>query len=147
MTMKEEPFEILSAFVDGEQAEPGALARALSAPGAREALLDFVLLRVETAVDRSVPAPETYRAIDRALRSDDRARWWRRVIPVPAPLLAAGAAVTLALALWAGIGPDRSAPREWDVPPVPDRVVRFESGVDWHERESGPADEARGAVP
>jgi hypothetical protein len=129
-----EPMELLSAFLDGEEVRPAALADALSTDGAREALRDWTLLRADLRDDEEIPGAETYRQIQATLRADERGAWWRRVVPIPAPALAASVLVALALAFWTGLAlrPGIPAP---DEPPVTTHVVRFEPGVDWHEIE------------
>src|SRR5262249_26090184 len=52
-TMKEESFEVLSTFIDGETVDPGRLERALAQPGALEALVEFARLRAGIASDTS----------------------------------------------------------------------------------------------
>ena len=98
--MNPEPMELLSAFIDGEEIEPAALAEALTAPGAREALRDFALLRAEVQEDDSTPSPEAYLEIRKTLAAGERAAWHRRIVPVPAPALAAVMVLTVALAVW-----------------------------------------------
>lgn len=128
-----EPMERLSAFLDGEEVEAEALAAALSAEGAREALLDFALLRAEIQRDESEPSPQTVRSIRRRLGDGRRTAWWARVIPVPAAAAAAVLLIGVALSVWAGHA-WRGAPADLsEPPPVPDRVIRFEPGVDWQE--------------
>jgi hypothetical protein len=123
--MKTEAEECLSAFVDGEPVEPMALAAALSEPGAREVLVDFVLLRAALSSEPEPPA-----AFVEKMRADLRER--PRVMRVPNTLrLMAGAAVLL-LALLGALDLHRMIrPQGSDEPPTPTRVIRFEPGVDW----------------
>ena len=117
--------EILSAFVDGEAVEPAALASALAAPGAREALIDFVRLRAAFA-DESRPS-DAFEEEMRGRLAGRRAPWGAR------PLRWAAAAALIALA---GVGVldigrrFRPAPSP-DEPPSASRVLRYEPGVDW----------------
>ena len=118
--MTDDPFETLSAFVDGETRDPVALAAALAAPGAREALVDFVLLRAAVQADTSVPRARALvgvRAETRGPRGARRfrARW----------LVAAAAAVLLAAGLWA-IRPAAKHPERAATPPTPTRDVTFD---------------------
>jgi len=129
--MNDEPLVALSALLDGEEIEPAALAEALSAPGARELLRDFALLRAEVREDDSLPGPAVYRRLALDSGPVPASSWWRRAVPVPAPLLATAAAVLVSLSVWVGI--ERSRPQAFEQPPTPDQVLRFEPGVDWHE--------------
>lgn len=129
--MKNEPLTALSALLDGEEIDPATLAEALSSPGARELLRDFALLRAEVRGDESAPGPEAYRRMNLDYGSEPRLSWWRRAVPVPAPLLATAAALLVSLSVWVGIEKHRAP--AFEVPPVPDQVLRFEPGVDWHE--------------
>ncbi len=129
--MIEDPAELLSAFLDGENVEPVALAEALSSPGAREALRDYALLRARVRADTVSPGAAFYEAMERALGSERRARFWEwSWIRVPAPAFAALVVTALGLGIWAGFGLQRGTKGN-ETPPRPDRVVRFETGVDW----------------
>ena len=117
--------EILSAFVDGEAVEPGALASALMEPGAREALVDFVLLRAALADEREPPTA----FVERMRRRLGGARPFARL---PRSLLLVAAAAILALATLGVLDLGRLVrPVRPDAPPTPTRVIRFEPGVDW----------------
>lgn len=131
-----EPMELLSAFLDGEEVEPTALAEALTTPGARETLRDFALLRAGIQDDDEAPGAEAYRSIRGQLAAAERVSWWRRAIPVPVPAVAASVVLALALAFWAGASFRPVATAEVEEPPTPDRVVRYQPGVDWHEIEN-----------
>src|SRR5512140_2295779 len=61
--MSEHPFECLSAFLDGENVDPSEMAAALSRPGAREALVDFIYLHAEFGKDESKPSRRFYRTM------------------------------------------------------------------------------------
>ena len=126
--MSSDPTEVLSAFLDGEETDPGQLAAALARPGAREALLDFVELRAGVRDMQDRPRPAFYESMSQALEARDRVPWWRRIVPVPIPVFATAAVMLLVAVLWIGLqGPGPAAER----PPKPDRVVRFRPGVDW----------------
>lgn len=123
--MKREPNETLSAFLDGEAVEDLALAEALAAPGGREALVDFVLLRgaMTSAADR--PGEGFYKKMDALLEPQQRKHsWWR----VPA----AAAVVALAiLGVWS-LRPVETDETEEPTPiPAATRTLHFERGVDW----------------
>jgi negative regulator of sigma E activity len=123
--MHDEALELLSAFLDGEEVDPRALAEALSRPGARDALRDWTVLRAEVR-DAARPSPAFYARMDAALaRAADP--WWRRAIPIPWPALAAAGAIVLAMVVFA----ERERP---ETPPVPTRTFTFEEGVEWHGR-------------
>jgi hypothetical protein len=127
--MTQDPFQILSTLIDGEPVAPDVLAAALLAPGAREALVDFVRLRAEIRADESRPSPRLHAAIDHMLGRPRRPRrvMWR-------VLQGAAAAVVLALAaLGASNLPSRFQAAAAEEPPRAGRVLRFTPGVDWHE--------------
>ena len=137
--MTTQPMELLSAFIDGEEVEPRELAEALGAPGAREMLRDFALLRAEVREDDLRPSAAFYAAMEEALGGEsgiDRRPWWVRAIPVPAPALAAMVLIAVLVGGWTvmGLRPATIETTE-ELPPEPDRVVRFEPGVDWQQQE------------
>jgi hypothetical protein len=139
MTMHDirDPLERLSAWIDGEPVDPSSLAEALAHPEARDVLRDFVALRAAVQRqehDGDAPSRETAARIRDRLADAGRTTWWRRKVAVPAPLLAASLLVVVALVVWGSL--ELAAPPEIvpvDQPPPPDRVIRFEPGVDWHE--------------
>ena len=117
--------EILSAFVDGEAVEPGALASALMEPGAREALVDFVLLRAALA-DEPEPSMAFVEHMRRRLGAG------RPFVRLPRSLRLVAVAAVLALATLGVLDLGRLVrPARPDSPPTPTRVMRFEPGVDW----------------
>ena len=123
--METEAEEILSAFIDGEPVDAEALASALREQGARELLVDFVLLRAALAREDDPPKA----AVD-SMRSRLRRRPW--VPSFPRPLRFLAAAAVLVLALLGALDLRRMArPERADEPPRPTRVIRFEPGVDW----------------
>jgi hypothetical protein len=118
--MTHDPHEILSAFVDGEPVDTAALAEALAGPGAREALLDFVLLRAAVCADDARPSDRLAPRIRRVLGA--KRRW--------APLAAAAAALVVAVAGggWWTLH-ERAARR--DAPPEATQTIVLECGRDW----------------
>jgi hypothetical protein len=124
--MSQDPLEILSAFMDGEPVAPDALSAALLAPGAREALFDFVALRAGLAEDDSAPSPALTRAMNGTLGRSTRPVWrvLRRAAAVVVLALAAIGAISLGTR-FRGNAPDE--------PPRATRVIQFTPGVDWHE--------------
>ena len=126
--MNDDPLEILSSLIDGEVVDAALLVRALEAPGAHEALLDFARIR-ERIAQEPVAAPESLRlALENELRSSGSSG--RRLILV-------GVAAALPLLIAAGLllrshSPDRSVA----VPPPATREVSFTDGVDWFRKSS-----------
>jgi len=117
--------EILTAFVDGEAVEPTELAEVLTEPSAREALLDFMLLRA-VLVDETVPSSGFVERMRARLGGPGPATRARRSLRV------AAAAAVLALAALGVLDLGRMLrPEQPDQPPEPTRVIRFEPGVDW----------------
>lgn len=110
----EERFEVLSALLDREAADPDALARALDDPAGRAQLVDFARLRARVHQEFSVDDAMAPRS-----RPSSARRWLARAAMVLLPL---------SLGLLGGA---------WWVehrelrPPTPDRVVQFVPGVDW----------------
>lgn len=130
--------ETLSAFLDGEAIDPKDLAEALGAPGAREVLKDFALIRAEVLSDESQPGAAFYQRMNRMLESPVRRKpWWSAAVPVPAYALAATAVFVVAVGVWAGRGITTSSAGSSEIPPKPDRVVTFQPGVDWNQNVSG----------
>jgi hypothetical protein len=126
--MTDDSLQILSPLVDGEAVDPEALATALAAPGAREAIVDFVLLRAELRADERRPSTRFYAAVEEA-RLHGRVR---RLAPARV-LRGLAAAVILGLAVLGAISlPGRFRPAA-DQPPRAARVLQFTPGVDWHE--------------
>jgi hypothetical protein len=117
--------EVLSAFVDGERVAPGDLAVALSQPGAREALIDFVRMRVELSNDErpSVAFVERMRKRLGGIRRGGV----QLLLRVAAAMVVGVLATIGAVDLLRGSRPGRGH----DDPPVVTRVIRFEPGVDW----------------
>lgn len=128
--MNPDPLVLVSAFLDGETTDTAELAAALAAPGAREALVDFVLIRAEAGEDRSTPSARFYTAMEQELRRGPiprvRPRFRRASFAVAAVLL-----VGLGVAIGFAIQGRRSGSLEPHAPPEATREVRFTEGVDW----------------
>ena len=124
--MSQDSLEVMSALLDCEPVAPDVLAAALLAPGAREALVDFVTLKARLADDHSRPSPVFYRAMDRTLGWRARPVWQllRRVAAVVVLALVAVGAISLET---------RFRGNAADEPPRATRVIHFTPGVDWHE--------------
>jgi len=107
-------FAVLSALIDREPVDPGALAAALEDPAARAELVDFVRLRNRLGEELADEEPAAH------ARAPSRAKAWLARAAMVLLSLTAG---TAAGALWV----------EWreSRPPEPDRIVRFVPGVDW----------------
>lgn len=130
--MKDESMELLSAFLDGEDVDARELTEALTDPGARELLRDFAIVRSAVREGLDLPGPRFYERMERELSTYRSATsWWRRVVPIPAPALAALLVAGVLLGVWAVL-PSRTPPGGVvEQPPEPDRVVEFVEGVDW----------------
>jgi hypothetical protein len=107
--------EVIAAFIDGERVDAEALKQALADPAGRDYLVDLVALR---GVVRS-NEPQYVRGAgpQSGRRMNARAsllRW------------AAAAVVVVALG-----GTWFLASKSSDRPPVPDRVVKLQRGLDW----------------
>lgn len=127
--MTQDPLQILSALLDGEPVEPDVLAAALLAPGAREALVDFVRLRAAVTADDSRPSPKLHAAIGDALgrrRASGRTAW--RMAQATAAAVVLGLAAFGAMSLGGRLQDGAT-----EHPPRATRVLQFEPGVDWHE--------------
>jgi hypothetical protein len=123
--MKHEELEVISAFLDGEPHDPRELAAALTAPGARDVLVDFVLLRAGVAGGTDVPDRAFYAAMDEAFDGPAPARKpGRRWMPA----LAAAAILSFAaLGIWIGLRDDGGTERVQRTPPAPVRTLHFDS--------------------
>jgi len=117
--------ETLSAFIDGEVVDTDELASALAEPGAREALVDFVLLRQELREGGDPPADFVRRTRDR-LRGATSPPWAQAIRWAAAAVIA-----TLALLGALDLGGLALSQRVADRPPDTTRELRFEPGVDW----------------
>ncbi len=132
--MNHDPLEVLSAFIDGEESDPHALAQALCEPGAREILRDFALLRAEVLSDDGRPDAGFYATMERRLGNRGRLRqWWATPLRVPIPVVVAAGVALLVVGLWAGADRIRESLEHLERPPRADRVVRFVPDVSWHE--------------
>jgi hypothetical protein len=125
--VSQDPFEVISALLDGEAVAPEVLAAALLAPGAREALVDFAGLRAGLAADDARPSAGFHRAMIGVLGRRLSSTWpvLRRVAAVLVLALAAVGAISLGTR-FRGNAPDE--------PPRATRIIQFTPGVDWHER-------------
>jgi hypothetical protein len=111
--------DVISAFLDNEPFDPGALGRALAEPAGRDLLLDFIALRHLVTDDGAVERQPIV-TTPRSRRRD----------------VMAAAAVVAALAGGYAVGRDR-APAGTTVgsaqaAPEPTRVVELRPGVEWH---------------
>jgi hypothetical protein len=129
--MSQDPSEVLSALLDGEDVEPEELRAAMARPGAGELLRDLALLRAKIRADTAEPSEAFRRRMraalrERSLEEPRRLRWLRVAVP-----MAAAALVVLALYLWIGGRYEGTRGRAADRPPKPDQVLRFEPGTEW----------------
>jgi len=125
--MTQPSFETLSAFADGDDVEPSALAHALAEPDAPERLIEIARLRAAVRSDASVPSLRFYEAIDRELAAPAPLSPRGRVIR-----LAAAAVIILGIGIAAGLSlRSAGARRASENPPVPTREIQFTPGVDW----------------
>ena len=128
----------ISAYVDAESVERGAVLAALETEEGREALIEFTRLRLLTAVE-GTPGPEFYARL-------------RAEAPVVAPPLRRPLAWTVGVGLAASLAvgfltgamtfgawfarADRADRAISDTPPPAARVLEFQEGVDWHQIQS-----------
>lgn len=124
--------EILSAFLDGERVDPADLAAALTEPGAREALVDFVLLRAAVAAGDELPSESFYDRSRNLLRGHRPRPSLRQAIAAAALIAAGGLAVWSGERLLGGLPAAENAVTAG--PPPADRQLTFEPGVEWHPR-------------
>jgi hypothetical protein len=154
--------ELISAALDGECVDLGALRDALSTPDGRASAAAFLLIRATVAAD-TIASPRPGFAVVNA-DPERRRGWFLLSLPrVPAGIAASVAMLAAASAFWIGsarpIGrhaapgapataaatapaplsvpaqPGAAPAKSEDdaVPPTPSRVLRFTPGVDWHE--------------
>lgn len=130
--MNTDPLEILSAFIDGEMFTAADLAAALTEPGSREILLDFLQLKSRLIADTGSPRAG-FEQRTAALLAASR--------PIPAHqrgrrFLVAAAVVLIAVisVWWAGIipNPHKGVSAVRHSPPAATRRVQLQDGVDWH---------------
>jgi hypothetical protein len=115
--------EVISAFVDNEPFDPGALARALAEPGGRDLLIDFIALRHVVNEEGTVEQPLAVMS--------PRSRWREAI--AAAAVIAALAGGYAAGRVQRGLEPsldDTSAPK-------PTRVVDLRPGVEWQPAAGG----------
>lgn len=124
--MNREPNDTLSAFLDGESIAAADLAATLAAPGGRETLIDFVLLRGAVAETGDRPSDAFYQKMRGVLEPPERQRSW---LPTVA---AAGVVLFGALGFWLLRTTDTVGIDETPAtPPAATRTLHFERGVDW----------------
>jgi hypothetical protein len=125
MTMRPEYGELLSAFVDGECVDPGALAEALTDPEAAAMLVSIAQVRSEIRSDASQPSPAFYHRMEAALQP----RGIRRLLavrpsvswPITIGMTAAALATGILVAPRVGPAPEerlRSLPVAGTAPPA-----------------------------
>ena len=102
-----EPYEVIGAFLDGERVDGDALKRVLADESGRDYLIDVLALRAIVQTSE----PNVIR------RRGSRSATWRWL---------AAAAVVVAMA-----GGALATTKYFDRPPVPDRIVKLERGLDW----------------
>lgn len=125
--MNREPTEIVSAFLDGESVSSSDLAEALAAPGAADALRDFVRIRAIVFDDSEQPSPRFVRRVRAALARERAGRRWAflvRWIAVPAPALAAALVLAVGLGAFGALWLRHDATAEAR-PPKPVREIAF----------------------
>jgi hypothetical protein len=100
-------YEVIAAFADGERVDADPLKQALSEPAGRDYLIDLLALRevVNLSERGRLPAPRARSA---------RRRWLAAAAVLF--VVAGGVFVTF---------------RSVDRPPAPDRILKFERGIDW----------------
>ena len=126
--MSTQPMELLSAFLDGEDTDPAALAEALTTPGARELLRDFARIRAGVRAGDESPSREFYERMAAVIEPPGRGGFWSRSFALPLPLAASIALVGAVLLTRVVVGP---GPAPGTDPPEPDRTIEFVRGVDW----------------
>ena len=126
--MNEQPLEIISAFFDGEDADPTDLTEALAAPGGRDFLVELVELRFCLNRDDAKPSESFDKKMERIL--EPRVPRWTTRIPI-----AVAATIFVGIALigfWIGSMSHEVPKSSTDSLPIPNRVLKFQPGIDWH---------------
>ena len=143
--MTDNAYEMIDALVDGERVDAEVLRRALADAGGRDYLID--ILAVRDAMAQTSPQSQPDAAPKRPRTAWHRAIAWPAAAAVLVASLAAGFAAGYQFAGTpvdrAGsndvstrvVGPVTPAPEP--TAPVPTRVIRLESGVDWQEGTGG----------
>lgn len=130
--MNTDPLEILSAFVDGEMFTAEDLAAALTEPGSREILLDFLQLKSRLIAETGTPRAgfeQRTAALLAASRPIPAYKRRRRFLVAAAVVLVAAISVW-----WAGKipNPHKDFSAVPNSPPAATRRVQLQDGVDWH---------------
>jgi hypothetical protein len=99
--MDSEYDDVISAALDGERVDAGALRRALAAPEGRDTLAAFLLLRAAAASDDVEPSEQVCHAVEDVVRSGRRT-WFLAGPRVPATLAASLAVAAIAASFWLG---------------------------------------------
>jgi hypothetical protein len=144
--MSEQSELVVSAYLDGEPVEACVVLAALDAEEGRQALVDFVRLRL-VACDDVMPRSEFYDRM-RGVMPTLPARSARRPRGNIAWPIAAALAASLAIGFWTGTAfttqnvarstqGQSAGPLKPDAPPKAVRVIEFQPGVDWHQSPSG----------
>jgi hypothetical protein len=118
--MRGDEREVLSALIDREPVDADVLARVLEDPANRRLLVDFVRLRAAAQAEMPGEAEWQPAAVVTARQSRVVAGPWAR---------AAAALLLVGAGAGGGAWVHEYATRER--PPEPDRVVEFNTGVDW----------------
>ncbi len=106
--------ELVSAALDGERVDVGALRRVLAAPEGRDALAAFLLLRAAAAADEIAAGEDVVHAVEEAVRREGagirpnarvttRRPWYVAGPRVPATWAAALALIAVAASLWGAL--------------------------------------------
>jgi len=128
--MNDHLMETLSAFTDGEPVNPESLAKALADEDARDALLDFALIRAMAADDAA--QPEDAHSSERWPQSPARRfHAGRRVAAAAAAVLLVGLGLSIGVWLEGRDAVSRHGPAAL---PAATREVRFTEGVDWFRK-------------
>jgi len=99
--MDSEYDDVISAALDGEPVDVGALRRALATPEGRDTLAAFLLLRAAAASDDVEPSEQVCQAVEQSVRSGRRT-WFLAGPRVPATLAASLAVAAIAASFWLG---------------------------------------------
>jgi hypothetical protein len=118
---------VLSAFLDNEPFNAAELGDALAAPGGRELFIDLIALRHLVQDDPAVLAPAPARTA-----STDR-RLWAAAGFLAATVVFGVASAVMRPDLFPSATPTVTPGSDIAAPPRPDRVVKFEPGLEWHD--------------
>ena len=128
--MKDElDYEVLSAFVDGEEIDLTRLEMALESARGRQILIDCVRLRQTARGGQEVPSAAFYERARKQFGS--RPRIVRNAVPLPIAV----AAMFVAAVVGSLFGTTfRTDQRQLSIPPTAARVLTFEPGIDWQSQ-------------